>query len=195
MPDPKARITVYKDCFVLDVTVSDGASVRVGDLIAVLDSEDEDRVLDRISLANSFIDLQQKSISDPQVAIRRDILKSTADVARAYLDYANLKVRSLKDQVLVGEALNVDVQQGTAAVIRASAELDRATAAVTLFEFNIEQAKTKLALIQTELPKETAAANARKKRVSVHSPVDGRIKLLCYKGSFVKRGDMLAAVF
>jgi multidrug resistance efflux pump len=193
--DPKARITVYKDCFVVDVPIADSSAVRIGEIIAVLDTEDEDRTLDRIALAGSFIDLQQESISDAQITIRRDILKSTADVANAYLNYANVKLDDVSARFRGGTEIYPDVQQATAAVARASAEVKRANAALSLFEFNVKQATAKLALIQAEIPKETAAVNARKGRVSVQSPVAGVIQLLCYKGAFVKKGDVLANVF
>jgi len=193
---PKARIAAPKDCFVVEVFPKDNHPISFNDKIAILDSEDEDRGIERISLAMQFIALQEECIFDSPMNIRREILQSTLEVARAYLQYARLRIDDEYSHMAGGTSDgSFNLRQGMAAQIRAEAEVNRASSALDLFDFNVSQARQKLGLIKAAIPKEQAALTIKKNRLNLISPVTGRVSLHCYKGSFLKKGDVLAEIF
>lgn len=194
MPTPKSQLRVFKDCFVVEVKVATGASVKPGQVIALLDSEDEDRTLSRIELAAGFLKLQADAISPEQAEIRRGILRSTEEIARAYSDYASTKLKDTEDRYHVGETTLVDIAQARTALARATAELKRASAALTLFELNMSQATAKVSMAQSETAKEKILVQSRVERLLVRTPVAGRVEIMAYEGAFLKKGDTLAEV-
>jgi multidrug resistance efflux pump len=200
--ESKMQIAVPKDCFVKKITYASGATVKANDLIAILDSDDEESTLERITLATAFVSLQQDAISDEQVQIRRQVIQSTVDVAKAYLDYARLRLDFINSQIdFAGYAEGNEQsnraarQQSAAAVIRAESEWRRTQSALALFDFNTRQAKQKIELIQAELPKQIQKTRDRiKDRLNMRSPRHGTISYLCYEGAFLSKGAILAEV-
>jgi hypothetical protein len=198
----KARIAAPRDCFVKDVIAVEGATLSQGDSIAVLDTEDEDKSMDRIALANQFIAIQEAALSESQIAIRRTILQSTINVANSYLDYAKSRRDAIQyesnhgliggDQAPFGN--DILIRQCAAAVTRATAELDRAKSALDLFNFNVIQARQKLDLIKSVIPKEQSSIIAAKTRLTIVSPITGRVHLNCYKSAFLQKGVVIAEI-
>jgi len=195
-PTAKARIAAPKDCFVVEVLATHGAHVSKGEKIAILDSEEEDQIIERISMAMQFLDLQEESISESQIKVRKEILESTLGVAQSYLTYAKVRMDPLALGTEIGQMPPPGVlEQSKAAVVRAEAEVKRAGSALELFDFNVSQARSKLKIIKEAVPKEQQAANLKKKRLELIAPISGHVSVLCYKGAFVKKGDILAEVF
>ena len=212
LPITKVSIMTPKDCYVTELLVADGAKVSAGQSIAALDTDEEDRVIDRISLAAKLLSLQEDAISDHQITIRRNVFVSTVNVARLYLDYATDRYDTERAKIIdvpnlipaPGTAITPDtfgdqtfklvLQQAAAVVMRAKAEVDRANSALELFDFNVAQARAKLALIKSQLPKEKTGIDDRKKRLSITAPVAGSIKFSCYRGAFLPKGTIMAEI-
>lgn len=188
------QILSPKDCYVLTVAVRGGATLAQGDLILELDSEQEDRTLERLALAQSFLDLQQQAMSDKQIEVRRRILHSTIDVSKNFLDNANVIAAAARNNYRAGQNQIYNFLSPQSAAFRAEAEWKRAQAALDLFEFNVAQARQKLHLALEQIPKEKANVTAQKSRLQVRSPVSGKVELFCYSGSFAAKGAVLAEI-
>lgn len=197
---PSIPILSPKDCFILDVIKADGAAVEAGEIILRLDSEDEDQTISNIDIADAFVGMQEESMSDSQIELRRDILRSTIEISDAYYDYANTRYTDMLSSYDKGAPYSNDVsfgatlQQAAAALIRAQAEKKRSRSALELFEFNINQAKQKVNIIKGVRPREKDRLRRRRDRLAIRSPTSGTLKLLTYPGAFVNKGFIVAEI-
>jgi multidrug resistance efflux pump len=196
---PSISIRAPRDCYVATLLVANNTQVATGTRLLSIDTGEEDRALERVGLAEQILSLQAESVSDAQIEIRRQVLNSTVDIAKAYLQYSGDKVFTLQLEIdTLGTTFNdpntpkLTLGQAKAAFSRAQAELSRATLSLSLFETNVSQVRKKLALISAAITKEREALSASKARLTIQAPTDGHIVFLCTKGIFVSKGDVLA---
>jgi len=190
----KFQLRSPRNGYVASILVKDGTQVIAGASLVSLDSKDEDRALERIALAQALLALQVASISGDQVEARREILKSTVEIADAHVNYA-YKNASYQDlSYKQGLTDGPHTWQATAANARATAEQERANISSQLFEVNLAQVKTKLELLTKAISKEQEEMTIRKARLTIQSPVPGKVKLHGWAGMFVMKGDVLAEV-
>jgi hypothetical protein len=196
MATPRALVTVPRDCFLITIVARTGTPVNKDDVVLQLDTEDEDRSIARIELAEQFIALQEAALSEDQINIRRQVLQDTADTADAYTKYANLMMKFNLNNSQVDSSTEQAhaLQQAATTSIRANAELTRANSALDLFNFNTVQAKQKLTYVKEQLPRERADLLTRKARMTLKSPITGRITVRAYEGSFVSKGSVVAEI-
>jgi hypothetical protein len=191
-----ARLVAPRDCYILQVHVSTGALVADGADIATLDGDEEVRALRQIELAARLMELQKNSASKPQTDIRQAILRSTLDVATAYLTYATKMhdFRQSQYQLGVRGVTQEDVQSWVYPMARGTAEVDRATKALGLFNFNVDIVTKKLALMTEAIASEKVAVQERQRKLVIRSPRSGNVVLHCFPGAFLSKGDVLAEI-
>jgi hypothetical protein len=190
---PRVRLIAPRDGVVRSVAAV--RTVGVTEMVVAFETTEEDRALQRIDLAMSLLDLQEKNLDDKQINLRKGMLENTKSVAVAFEHYASLAAETGSTANRFGLAPNaLDKLQTQAAEQRAKAEIDRATATLALFDFNVEQTKARFGYIKDAVAKERAAVEAQKELLTLKSPISGPIKLFCYAGGFVVKGAVVAEI-
>jgi hypothetical protein len=182
-----------KDGVVIRITQTFG-KVTLGSLICEIQPDDEDRALDRIDLANQLLNLEENLLDPQNVAVRRSILEQGAIAAERNLALA----KTIHKVGAGGEQLGAFPQHSSIpseiAVVRAKAEHQKALASLELFDFNITQARMRLALYKQQLPKERSFVEKRIQRLRITAPADGILTILVGPDSFIKKGHPVATV-
>ena len=168
--------------------------IKAGSVICEIDPDDEDRALDRIELANQLLLLEANLLDPKNVAVRRSILEQGVEAAATneqlctviYNDRADAKKLSLID---AGGLAPYQI-----ALARAKAEHAKALASLTLFDFNIAQARKRLQLYTQQIPEEKAFVTKRLERLKISAPADGVITVLVGANAFVKKGHLVATL-
>ena len=205
---PKAasgfKLMSPKDAFILSVSAAAGSQVKVGDVVCQLDTEDEDRALDRISLAQALLALEDIKLTAANVASRRQVLELANTTAQAYSTFAKFKyelddtaVNGLHFPIEPGDSpgdAEIGVQQDIAAMTKANSELTKTTLALQRFDFTIQQLKQKQTLLEAQLSKEKDRVTADKARMTIVAPVAGIISLNVAANCFVEKGSYLAEI-
>jgi multidrug efflux pump subunit AcrA (membrane-fusion protein) len=190
-------ITAPRDCTVWQVSVASGLQVAAGSAIVQLNTDVEDRSLSRLQLALQFLALQEAALADDQIEIRRSVLKSTEDTADVYIRYTTLMLDNAKTKAEIGKPdVNgpIDITLSQAANQRATAEKLRAQSALSLFNFNINQAREKISFVKSRLESELADINKRRERMTINSPLSGLITHTMFNGAFFEKGSMLCSI-
>lgn len=183
-----------KDAFVTDLFVRSGSIVKAGDKVCQLDTEAEDRAMERVALAQALLALEDAKLTDANVASRRKVLEIAKEVADAYERFASEKVAKEQMDFSLGLTLTIFITQASAAQAKAQAEVEKSMIALQRFDFAIQQLKQKQSLLEDQLKKEQARINAEKARLTIVAPVDGTISLLTAKDCFVKTGHAIAGI-
>jgi len=84
-----------KDGFVIDLMVNIGASVKLGDIVAVMDTEDEDRRYLRVQKSESARAIMARRFEPDETKRKRRIAEIAVDIARE-----DLKVKKGKNTVV-----------------------------------------------------------------------------------------------
>jgi|GEM_PF-2637654 len=194
-----------KDCYVISLSVKNGATVAAGNTICQLDSDDEDRALEKLRATKALLDLEQMKLSPEVVLKQRRLLEIASSVAEAYLQLAYTKNRedrqwamdvSMLPTTVVGDEqpLMGTIHQSSAAITKALAEVEKANLAVERFDFSAAQSASKFALISAQLPAEQQRIMTDKARLAIVSPINGTVSLNIANGSFLSKGTVMASV-
>jgi multidrug resistance efflux pump len=188
------RLVAPRDCFIVKLVMLDGSDAKKGDLLASLDTENEDNALDRLALAENFLTLQERAISDEQLEIRRMILRSTVETAKTYVIHARRMslIKANEEQAGTIELGTTDLSRTTA--VRAEAEWERAKIALDLFEFNSVQAAKKLEFIRAQLDSEKVRYKKQRERMFLRSPIDGTVKINSFEGAYLPKGTVVIEI-
>jgi multidrug resistance efflux pump len=208
---PPIDILSPKDCYVLSVGAKNGDTVAAGDQLCQLDTDAEDRSLAKLAAAKALLDLEQLNLGPEVILKQRRTLEIAASVAQTYLQLAYAKdfetKRFIADtsaaSAMGGGTNNVAAQnaqllgtahQSSAAITKALAEVEKADLALQNFAFSVGQSKDKYTLISGQLPAEEKRVMADKLRLTVLSPISGKLSLNVAVGCFVSKGTVIASV-
>jgi len=183
-----------KDGIVEKIFPVDGAHVLEGETLFQLDTIEEDRALERIRLSAGLIGVEENYLSVAQVALRRRVFEIAVELTKAYVDFANRKLKWDHDAVLTRTAAPIIEWQSEAGVTKANKEYEKANLALESFDFNITQAKERTRLIKEELPREERHVQTKIAQSALTCPRTGTIALLIGKSSFVKKGHILCTI-
>ena len=173
------------------VFVANGSALQTGDAICNLDSDDEDRALDRLQALEDLYKIEARVLEPEIVEGRRRFLELNLETARAYVQFAKAKAMSAAIQLMFTPIDQLQTQTA-AALIKANAEETKALKQLELFDFSIKQAKERMALVKTQLDKERKFINSQHTRLQIKSPARGKIHLKIASGSFVELGHAIA---
>lgn len=209
------RISSPKDCYVLSVAVHSGDAVSSGQLICSLDSDEEDRALEKIDSATGLINLELANLDPFALVKQRRPLEIACTIAQSYLDLAYGKAELVRMNAEAAERgasltgvspingvleqymrfqLDGGVIQARTAVTKAQAEVEKASLALERFDINAERSRKRYQILLDTLPLERKRIEADKSRLAVKSGLAGTIHLKVSTGSFVKKGAILAVI-
>jgi multidrug resistance efflux pump len=197
--DPQGRVLELcspKDGIVAEISAvaTKTHQVGLGDLLIQIDPDDEHQALSRLKVSQELLELEARLLSDEQIGMRRRLVEISIEISNKYLEYAEFKWENEKTQHQLGLVTDVVVKQAEAAVGKARGEREKASIALTTFDFNVEMMKARHAKISSQLPEEIDFIQHKMARLDIHSPVAGKIEFRVAKGSFVKLGRVFAII-
>lgn len=183
-----------KDGFVAEITARNGDNVVEGAVICRIDPEDELRIRGQVEMAGQFIRLQGNLLNPEQIASRRRMIEIAVEIAAKYVEYATAKLENEKIAQRVGPGSEIAVKQAETALVKATAEKEKADLALKAFEFYTKQMLASQEIVKNQITAELAYVERKMERLTIQAPIKGNLKLLVAKGSFLKQGQVLAEI-
>jgi multidrug resistance efflux pump len=178
-------------------TVSDKDSVTPGDLVIELDPAIEKDALARIDLAMKLLSDQEQNLSGDALDWQKEQMTQNLNIAQEYEHHSELMLKSqqLRDQTGTPERNGDAYREAYVIRARAQAEVAKCKAASNLFGFQVDQAKRQLQQAKDALTaRRDVIASQIEQQTKLKAPSAGRLKLLCYAGAYVQRGQVVATV-
>ena len=186
-------IRAQLDTFVVKVAVSEGQSVRKGQLLLELNVKDASSQLSaaKARLLRAQDDLRSAKAggrSDYAARVSGDLAKSLADRDRLQHNHD-----SLQRLLAHGAATKDEVAANDLALAKAQSELTRLIAAKHEFEGQANLESSRGALTVQQAQADVALLEEKVRQGRIVAPVDGTLYSLPVKqGDFVKTGELLA---
>jgi HlyD family secretion protein len=185
-------IRAQLDTFVNQVHVSEGQSVRKGQLLLELNIKDASA---QLALAKSKLLRAEDDLRAAKAGGRADeASRVNGDLAKAQAELARLQKNqdALQRLLADGAATKDELATNELALTKMKAEVNRLTAVKQEFErhVNLDSSQGELAVQQTR--NDVAALEDKVRQGRILAPVDGTLYALPVKrGDFVKVGDLL----
>jgi biotin carboxyl carrier protein len=184
-----------KDGTILNLAAVEGAALKAGDAICTLSGDEETIAMQRLTMAQSLLAIDQNLLSAAQVQTQRRIVQIAGEITAKYVDFAQAKLQFEQQAVNDGSRTdNLGVVQASAALQKALGEQEKATIALANFDFNVQQAQARQALALAQLPNEVSFVSSMQKRLTLNAPIAGTVRFTVAPGSFIKKGQTIATV-
>jgi multidrug efflux pump subunit AcrA (membrane-fusion protein) len=191
----KIILAAPKNGAVSKLLKSDGALIKAGETVCELERDDETYTASKLTTFNELLALEEELLTDGNVKQQRELLKIALDIAQAYKNYADQKLAWMKAGEAIGNGLTLlDVGQAAAALAKAIGEVRKAEINLDNFDFSVDQARKRLALLRRRIPDETQFLHAKIERLTIVSPVAGKLTYYVGVKSFIKLGDPIGEV-
>jgi len=184
-----------KDGFVQSVRVKNGDSVSAGDVVLIMDSDNEERLLKSLVVFMKLQEIRNERYREPQASVFRGIIASTAQESEGT---ATAFDKAAKHVLGMNYYYGVVPQEFVNAVEASALQADLRRALdhrkVELYDVGL-QIQRDLIIVSDKISQLQADLLRREKDdCIIHSPISGRVTLAVGPNSFVEEGTALFSV-
>jgi len=193
---PSIEIHSPSDCFVVSLFVSDGQKVSVGDKLLQFDTDEEDRVLAKLTTTQlvNEVTARKYQLGGEQLNAQWQMAQQAVDLAAAAFKDASTAYDGMNYQGRLGTQSSIDVANSKLQADKAEIQLQISQTNLAKLKFSAKNYQDSAELVKQHIEAEKAAISSRRDRKLVTAPIAGEIVTEIYKGAFLKLGKLAMVI-